>query len=739
MRVDWNQEAQGLSLMEVRDVLRKAAMDGIVTTADIGHQLLTPEERRYASRRARPDGRTRAAAVLAMLAASGLVEAPDTPASRHGGEQRHPGYQLTRTAMSLLRADKTARIPRDKADQAVAELRKAIAATLGDASLMWEVDEIGIYGSYLTDEADLGDVDVAYSLRPRWEEAGGAGPSYDTMRDALERRHPSPGSMRHDMIYAWAEVSVERMLKVKRCIKLTAIKHVRQLGCPILMIHPVQRLDPAAPGWSGEREPAVLREDGGEALAKVERDIAILENGGVEPGTGDALRTQADYDAAIDRAVLSLRPEDAEERLATKEGAIALADGLADAIALIAGRRDEDDLRDALDAGEVFLPSEALPLELGAMMLDRDVPAEAYALLFCTFPVLAAKHGYVPGMQNYNVPHADTNVTIESRRRPSDRAARLEEIMGRAGETIGGNVAAAIVGSDEWDAVQTGPFVEAVHALDATLTRHLGLAARPLADIMLAMRGLTSDPIMWILASMPSRREPDCAKPTTTLPDGIRAIHTAQPLGDADLAAAGWKPGAHRRRATLRDGAAVLGFMPWQVERLSIGYSREPEDEGGVAFIDVSFRDGRRRRVLMSDLDAAAIPSPAPPADAGADGMMPLITANLRIAFTMQTQRHAPRHQPGWTYDITREGRRKYDDDDLGRRRARMRGKPVKAPEPPRLVVTPARIADHQDALSGIFGSSGGASGHLAGAPGPDPVETPRWRSSHEGEPRSRL
>lgn len=277
MRIDWNQSVAGLTLMEIRDILRFVARPGMVLSASsIAHRLgpkrddwrSDVDEIEEGGRQAQIQARR----LVASLAASGIIGMPGSDTMMFASKGRHPGYDLTSSGYGLLRATKTKRITRRAADAAVAQLRVAIASINADPILMYDVERVALYGSYITDAADLGDVDVAYTLKRRWKDRE----EHRAMRRVFEAIHEPPASRQavYDYQYRWDSLVVERMLRAKSCIQLTDMDHVEELGCPMLEIHPDERPIPAKEGYSFERAEIRLIEDGGEALVRIDQAIA---------------------------------------------------------------------------------------------------------------------------------------------------------------------------------------------------------------------------------------------------------------------------------------------------------------------------------------------------------------------------------------------------------------------------------------------------------------------------------
>lgn len=283
MRIDWEQQAAGLSLMQVRDILRFTTRYPCgITRGDIADRILVEEgvERRRNDyeidvreyEAARENAIRRADTLLDALVAGGLLGEPGEEMMLPGSSGPHPGYDLTPAGFGLLRATKTKRITRKAADAAVALLRRAIADINADPVLMHDVERVAIYGSYLTDAADLGDIDVAFTLKRRWTDKD----DYRRRKAAFEAVHQPPENQIgvRDYQYQWNQAVVKRKLRAKSCIQLTDMYHVEELGCARLEIVPTDALVAASATHTFDRGEAKLVDDGGKARRIL--DEAIL-------------------------------------------------------------------------------------------------------------------------------------------------------------------------------------------------------------------------------------------------------------------------------------------------------------------------------------------------------------------------------------------------------------------------------------------------------------------------------
>ena len=98
------------------------------------------------------------------LLAEGYIErAPDDPVPNDGAVR----YRTTMKGQALLMTRLAPRIDRAKAEALLKGVLERVAAINADSELMHWVTEVRIFGSYLTESDDLGDLDLALSYQLR--------------------------------------------------------------------------------------------------------------------------------------------------------------------------------------------------------------------------------------------------------------------------------------------------------------------------------------------------------------------------------------------------------------------------------------------------------------------------------------------------------------------------------------------------------------------------------------------
>lgn len=252
MRVDWQQSLEGLSLLEIRNILRSL----YVSDAAFGVELIAA--RLPGPARPRTVAKATAQRLIDGLIASDLVRLADKP------KRADDRYVLTDTGMSLRAASATRRFKRERADKAVARLLEVVAEINADPIYMHDVASVAVFGSYLTTEPDLGDVDVAVELRARWQRGSRADSDYQRRKRKFEKKHPPPLSFYEKLWWAnWAETYTKRRLRVDPGIKLIDRLELDGIKCPYRVIFPTVEDAAAKPGWSFERREVMLRSGAG--------------------------------------------------------------------------------------------------------------------------------------------------------------------------------------------------------------------------------------------------------------------------------------------------------------------------------------------------------------------------------------------------------------------------------------------------------------------------------------------
>jgi hypothetical protein len=107
----------------------------------------------------RPNYKANAKALIRALLDDGFIETPE--------ERESAYYQCTIKGNALRMADFVSRTNRAKADALLSGALKRVAEINERPDLLHWVTEVRVFGSYLTDSNDLGDIDLAIRVEPR--------------------------------------------------------------------------------------------------------------------------------------------------------------------------------------------------------------------------------------------------------------------------------------------------------------------------------------------------------------------------------------------------------------------------------------------------------------------------------------------------------------------------------------------------------------------------------------------
>jgi hypothetical protein len=250
VRVNWQQSLEGCSLLEIRNLLRSLRRGGDRSfSVPYLARFLGDTKHRSPTR----DVIDRARRLVGGLIASGLIEL-NPKSSREE-------YELTDAGRSLCAASKTKRFCRARAEAAISKLLAVARQVNADPIFLHDIQSIAVFGSYLDDTADLGDIDVAVKLAARWNPAKGDDTDRTQRAERFERKYPPPESFYEKCWWgSWAEIYTMRLLRVDPAIKLVEFISLESLGCPYRLIFPKTKGVAAKPGWRFERHEIILVE-----------------------------------------------------------------------------------------------------------------------------------------------------------------------------------------------------------------------------------------------------------------------------------------------------------------------------------------------------------------------------------------------------------------------------------------------------------------------------------------------
>jgi DNA-binding MarR family transcriptional regulator len=150
---------------------------------------------------------------LSMTSAVALVE--ELIARGYLAQGQNQDYALTDKGEELVRASASGKIKRRTAEQALDGLLKRAAEYNADPSKILTVDAIAVFGSFLSDKAQLGDLDLAVKWRDRIPDADRA-----KRAQAYAQRSGRQFSNFVEFL-AWPETELFQILKArKRTIRI---------------------------------------------------------------------------------------------------------------------------------------------------------------------------------------------------------------------------------------------------------------------------------------------------------------------------------------------------------------------------------------------------------------------------------------------------------------------------------------------------------------------------------------
>jgi hypothetical protein len=206
MKVERNSLIAGRPIRKVRDFLRWAntgcfRREGVV--AQLGEPDATDD-----------------------LIAAGLIQ--------EDGTQRDgvPRFEVTAAGVRLASTNLVPRITRAKADAVMEGFMQRVAEVNASSEVISRVAEVYIFGSYITDAPEVGDIDLSVKLERKIEEGW------------IELSHVRAVATGRRMAFidsaSYGDTEVMRILKARsRYLVFTSPSTLEELGCPRKRIYPV--------------------------------------------------------------------------------------------------------------------------------------------------------------------------------------------------------------------------------------------------------------------------------------------------------------------------------------------------------------------------------------------------------------------------------------------------------------------------------------------------------------------
>lgn len=200
MIVDWKENISGLTMVQVRDVLRVIS-----------------------DRYALVELRKRVPPEIDLL---GLMTAFE-----ERGWIEHlsgPHVRTTISGQAVAMAKKLARFSREVGEALLAKVIGRAVSVNDHTDYAYNVEELAVFGSFLTGVGDLGDLDVAYRLEPRWGSSDELG-----VEKAFARSHVAfPPPARYGFIdrLGWPSEVVRRRLNISNRVSMHDVDEIVRLG-----------------------------------------------------------------------------------------------------------------------------------------------------------------------------------------------------------------------------------------------------------------------------------------------------------------------------------------------------------------------------------------------------------------------------------------------------------------------------------------------------------------------------
>lgn len=238
MQIDWTQKVAGISLIQIRDILRYVKRYSIHQKSICDR--LEFSGNRYSGIKNQKDRDRISSQIIAVLEASDIIKEKNP---------QKKTFNITLNGAALCNASLLPRMKRKDANKAVNKLEARIKEINSNPIYMHEISKISLFGSYIEDAEDLGDIDVGYELTGKWDPNNTE--DFEKREKELEDQYPSPKSLSY--IDFWAEKVILRHLRVNRRINFSEMRKVERLGCAQQIIYPTRKFIEAEPGWEDPR------------------------------------------------------------------------------------------------------------------------------------------------------------------------------------------------------------------------------------------------------------------------------------------------------------------------------------------------------------------------------------------------------------------------------------------------------------------------------------------------------
>ena len=188
MRIDKNSKLAGFPILKIRDLLRKC--HECVDQEGVMHILKIDKNG--------------AKKIITALEQKGFIELGAEETERASDST----WEITKNGRRFAAASALKPIPREKAETLVSDLLKRVEEVHENDEFMYDVELLEAFGSFITDSPDLGDIDLALTLRRKEKFQGNWG-------ELSSRQAAESGKCFSDFVEKlyYSETKVRRYLK----------------------------------------------------------------------------------------------------------------------------------------------------------------------------------------------------------------------------------------------------------------------------------------------------------------------------------------------------------------------------------------------------------------------------------------------------------------------------------------------------------------------------------------------
>ncbi len=133
----------------------------------------------------------------------------------------------TLTGNAVARAKKLKPMPRVEAEELLKRVLEAVDEINTSSLHSYRVTRLAVFGSYLSDSSDLGDLDIAYELEGVWTTE-----TWDEVRKRTLEAFPPPQSANKMRRLCWPEEVLLKKVALNKRVSLEAFSTLEMYGWP---------------------------------------------------------------------------------------------------------------------------------------------------------------------------------------------------------------------------------------------------------------------------------------------------------------------------------------------------------------------------------------------------------------------------------------------------------------------------------------------------------------------------